>query len=102
MTLFEHADRYPSAPGFKDRDTSRKAADSMAKVAPDLRARCLTLVRALGARGTTADNAARLLNADVLSIRPRFTELLREGKIKDSGERRANASGRKAKVWVAA
>lgn len=115
MDLFEHAARspvqvaiqdvraleqmrYPHAAGYKDRDTSKEAA---AKVdASRLRASCL---RALGIIGAaTSDAVADYLDESVLSIRPRFTELLHMGKIIDTGERRPNASGRRAKVWAKA
>lgn len=92
--------RYPEAPGFKEQDTSRKAADSVADTAPLLRQRCLDLLRAHPG-GLTADEAADRLNLSILSVRPRFTELLKQSKITDTGERRRNASGRSAKVWRA-
>lgn len=47
----------------------------------------------------TADECARHLSESVLSIRPRFSELLRANRIEDTGERRKNASGRNATVW---
>lgn len=93
--------RYPASPGFKDRQTSREAAGAIEGRAPTLRDRCAGVVRQRGAQGCTADEAADLLGETILSIRPRFTELLRLGFIKDSGERRANASGRRAKVMIA-
>jgi len=34
-----------------------------------------------------------------LSIRPRITELVLQGRIFDTGERRRNASGKSAIVW---
>lgn len=95
-------DPYPGSPGYKDRDTSRLAARHVASRVEALRDRCLSKVKAAGSDGLTADEAAELVDETVLSIRPRFTELLRDGKIKDSGLRRRNDSGRSAKVWVAA
>ena len=83
-------------------DTSRQAAEHVASRAELLRDRCAQRVRQAGAAGLTADEAADALGESVLSIRPRFTELLRLAKIKDSGQRRRNDSGRSAKVWVAA
>lgn len=94
--------RYPAAPGFKDLDTSRLAADSVAGRAGLLRERCRGLVADAGDAGMTADEAAARLGETVLSVRPRFTELLRAELIKDSGQRRRNDSGRSAKVWVVA
>lgn len=50
----------------------------------------------------TSDEAAEAIGETVLAVRPRFTELLALGQIKDSGQRRRNASTRTAKVWMAA
>lgn len=94
------APSYPEAPGFKDQDTSRKAAESVAGVAPKLRRAVLDALR-LHPSGMTADETADWLEESILSVRPRFTELLRDGLIDDTGDRRKNASGRSAKVWRA-
>lgn len=88
---------YPCHPGSKDKDTGREAAEAIAPRAAGLRAlvlRCLTLNGAM-----TADETAEHLGLSPFAIRPRFTELLRDGAIVDSGERRTNATGRSAKVW---
>lgn len=102
LFTYDRGDHYPAAPGFKDRDTSRKAADSVSSRVETLRGLCLDRVRAAGAAGLTADEAAARVNETVLSIRPRFTELLALERIRDSGQRRRNESGRTAKVWVIA
>jgi len=49
----------------------------------------------------TADEIAIKLGKSVLSIRPRVSELARDGLIRKTGERRANASGIRAIVWTA-
>lgn len=101
--LFEFADGawYPAAPGFKDRDTSRAAAESVAGTAPLLRGRCLDAISS-APDGLTADQVASAVGESVLSVRPRITELLKTKAIRDAGTRRPNASGRSAKVWVVA
>lgn len=94
---FDFSSRYPASPGFKEPDTSRKAAASMAPTASLLRGQCLAALREYGP--LTADECAAILERTVLAIRPRFTEMLERGQIVDSGERRKNASNRNAKVW---
>lgn len=86
---------YPHRPGWKSRETSREAAESVS-CAATLRQLAYALITA---RPRTADEIATALDRSVLSIRPRVAELSRLGKIEDSGERRVNRSGKKAIVW---
>ena len=55
---------------------------------------------ALCIRPMTADECARFIQRDRLSVRPRFTELKTAGVIYDTGERRENESGRRAAVFA--
>lgn len=60
------------------------------------------VISTLTARGAmTADECASALGESVLSIRPCFTELKRQGRITATGERRPNISGRSAHVFRA-
>ncbi len=90
---------YPDAPGFKEGDTSRKAADAMTGSVVYLRELCLARLAQVP---STADEVAEWAGVSVLSMRPRMTELSKLGKVRDTGARRSNASGRSAKVWAAA
>ncbi len=90
--------RYPSSPGFKSPGPSQEAGEAIAGRAAILREDC---ARALSTGPMTADECARRLDESVLSIRPRFSELLRANRIEDTGERRKNTSGRNATVWRA-
>jgi predicted ArsR family transcriptional regulator len=93
LTIFD----YPNHPGSKDKDTGLEAAEAIAPRAAGLRA---LVLRCLINHGPmTADETAERLNLSPLAIRPRFTELLRDDAITDSGIRRKNATGRSAKVW---
>lgn len=90
---------YPHAPGAQDRDTSQAAAEGIAPRAPKLREMALAILER--SNGLTADQVAARLGLSILSIRPRITELTRLGKVRDTGERRPNASGKNAIVWAA-
>jgi hypothetical protein len=80
--------------------SSFEGAEAIASVAPTLRDKCLNLVRKAGSRGLTASEAAKSLDWDLCSVRPRFTELLRNGKVKDSGERRKARTRVGEIVWL--
>ena len=96
--LFSYQPSYPAAPGFKERDTSAAAAVKIKPTAQTLRGQCLVMMNNTG-HGMTADEVASALNVSILAIRPRFSELSQRGLIQDSGNRRANDSGRNAIVW---
>ena len=96
-TLNFNRQDYPNSPGYKDNDTSREAAESVAYDSETLRAAVYSALKTKGAM--TADEAAEYLGQHFLSIRPRITELKAKGKIQDSGVRRKNLSGKNAKVW---
>ncbi|WP_419808369.1 hypothetical protein [Sphingomonas sp.] len=89
--------RYPYQPGARDRDTSRAAAVAIAPASALLRQRVLDEFER--SSGLTADECAGRLGLSILSVRPRVTELSRLGKVRDSGARRTNGSGRRAIVW---
>jgi len=85
---------YPQTAGYKEATTSRDAAASV-----DARHLRGMVKRAFRSGPATADEVAERLGLSILSCRPRVTELARLGMIEETGERRDNASGRKAKVW---
>ena len=89
---------YPHAPGFKALDTSRDAAQAITPRANTVRAQCLNTFRIGG--GYTADEVARILGYSILTVRPRITELYKQGFIEPTGSRRTNKSGHAARVWV--
>ena len=92
-------DRYPDMPGFKARDTSKAAALKVAEKAPTVRALVLRTIANAGQFGLTADEAAARIGRDILTVRPRLSELVNLDQIHDSGHRRRNRSGHKAVVW---
>ena len=92
------AQPYPEAPGTYNVSTSIQAAASMQPKASRLRGLCIDALIDYG--NMTPDETAAFLGLDKLSIRPRFSELKTMGEIVDTGERRANNSGKKAIVWT--
>lgn len=82
-------------------DTSAAAWASIAPAASRLRA---IVFRTLHANpgGLTVDETCRLVSMPRYSLQPRFTELRDAGSIIDTGKRRPNVSGAKARVWAIA
>lgn len=85
-------------PHTQPRDTRAAAHDSVQPNSASLRSSCLAVLQR---RAGTADEVASELGETVLAIRPRITELVKAELIYDTGERRDNTSGRRAKVWRA-
>lgn len=98
MDLFS----YPHRPGFKRTDTSLEAADDMKPKAARLREMVLAAIMDAGARGLTTEEIVAVTRIPYSSAQPRTSELRATEQIKDSGERRLNASGKRAIVWVLA
>lgn len=88
---------YPHAPGFKVGGPSQQAAVAETGRAAILRVRVLETIRERGQ--LTADQCAMFMGENILSIRPRFSELLKQNKIADTGERGKNESGHSATIW---
>lgn len=92
---------YPYHPGARDTDTSRDAAEAMQPHAARLQGMVMDAIASAGAVGMTAEECARALNIDRAAAQPRTTELRKLGRIRDSGVRRRNRSGKSAIVWTA-
>jgi hypothetical protein len=93
---------YPNSPGTKVPGTAMEAAFKIAGHAARLRKIVLREFLAAGQGGLTADQAARLVEESILSVRPRVTELKSAGFLVPTGERRTNDSGMSAGVLKAA
>lgn len=93
---------YPDSPGHRDVDTSVAAANALAPRLGRLQRMAQEAIRDNGSHGLTADELAARLGMDRWSIQPRTSELKRKGLIRDSGQRRLNATGKLAIVWVVA
>ena len=83
--------KYPFTPGAKASGPSRESALSERVRAPLLRERVICLLKDNGP--STADACAAAMCETVLSVRPRFSELLKMGRIEDSGGRRRKSGG---------
>lgn len=92
---------YPNFPGHQATDTSQAAAEAIAEHLGRLQSMSFAAIVASGLSGLTADELAARLGMERASIQPRTSELRRKGKIIDSGQRRRNASGKAAIVWIA-
>ena len=91
---------YPDAPGHRGVETSMLAAQALKTKLGRLQAMAFEAIMEAGWLGRTADELAERLHMDRYSIQPRTSELKRKGLIRDSGQRRANRSGKLAIVWV--
>jgi hypothetical protein len=90
---------YPDQPGFKVPGLSEQTAAAVAGMAKTLRNQVRSVIASAPA-GLTADVVADKLHRSVLSVRPRVSELHRQGEIRQTGARGKNESGMSASVWV--
>lgn len=81
--------------------TSREAAQRIAPTAKSIRAAVLKHIVMCGPRGCTDEECQRALSLRVQTQTARRNELMRQGLVRDSGQRRLTSSGRRATVWVA-
>lgn len=96
-----HDHDHSSAPSHRGIDTSAAAAASLASSLGYLQAKVLRAIVEAGSRGLTTNELAERLRIDRGSVQPRTSELRAKGNIRDSRQRRLNANGKKAIVWVA-
>jgi len=96
-----HDPIYPHHPGHRNVDTSIEAADAMASVTGRVRTAAYNAIKAAGPDGLTCEELAAATGFERGTIQPRTTELKLMHRIKDSNERRRNANGKRAIVWVA-
>lgn len=87
---------YPNHPGYKERETSRDAAEDMHTRAIVLQN---AILKVLKKHDMTADEVAAAIFEDRLSVRPRLSEMLAKNLVRKTGARRRNASGKFAHVW---
>lgn len=81
--------------------TSEVAAAQIASHTPNQRSRIYAVIQDAGAAGLTDEQGQELTGIKTQSYTPRRGELVKDGKIRDTGERRKTRSGSPAAVWVA-
>lgn len=89
---------YPSSARWKRAGTSQESAEKINPRVPTIRERVLAALRVTPG---TPDEISDWLGESILTVRPRCSELLRLGKVKETGERRPNRSGHSANVLAA-
>ena len=90
---------YPYSPGSRNVDTSIEAAELIKEGADTIRKKVFDVIINKGSIGATADEVTELLSLSSFTIRPRVTELFKQGKIERT-DKRKNNSGRKAYVYI--
>ena len=90
---------YPNRAGAKERTTSLEAAHRIEAKGRARTLRKMVLEWFSYDHESTADEVAEQLGEDILAIRPRVTELHKQGWLEHTGQRRKNASGASAHVW---
>jgi hypothetical protein len=93
---------YPQDPGTKTLGgTSQDAADAITGHAKTVRDRILTAFMGHYPNSYTADEVSAVVGENILTTRPRVSELLRRALIEPTEERRKNMSGMFAQCWRA-
>ena len=90
---------YHYSPGHQNNETSIEAAELIKAGADTIRAKVYDVIVNKGNFGATSDEVAELLALSPFTVRPRVTELYKQGKI-ERKDKRQNASKRSAYVYV--
>ncbi len=88
----------PDLPYQRHSETSREAAEEALPNAGTQRRKVFDLIRSYD-DGLTDEEVQRLLSMNPSTQRPRRIELVKAGKVVDSGVTRLTVSGRSAVVW---
>lgn len=87
-------------PPASNRTTSAAAAHRIAPHQERLQKNVLRLLAGRGRRGATDEEMAATLQLKMQTLVPRRWELVRAGRVADSGATRPTASGAQAIVWI--
>jgi hypothetical protein len=100
LDLLGVAPKYPETAGTKERgidSASRKAGESV----PAKALQRVVHADLLRHGDSTADESAARLAMDILTVRPRFSELRKLGKVIATDKRRPSSRGTLSTVWHA-
>jgi hypothetical protein len=89
---------YPSTCGYKESTTSKQMALNFEPEAEIIRWRALKIFEQNHLKAFFADEIAKMLNLNVLSVRPRITQLYKKGFIVECG-RTKNYFGNSVKLF---
>ena len=92
---------YPNSPGWKSPGPSKDAAVTITGHAKTVRDRVHLFLVEQYPRSFSADQIADALGENILTVRPRVSELHGKELIEPTAERRKNASGMSAQCWRA-
>ena len=92
---------YPHEAGHRGVSTSIEAVEAINPRLGNLQQKVLADIRAAGAVGRTSRECAASIGLDYDSVQPRISELRRMAKVRDSGFRRLNGTGKRAICWIA-
>lgn len=95
VDLFTQPPRYPEVPGYKKRETSRRAAETVKAPGPNEQ----KVILALSQCDKTDHEIAAWLHMDITATRPRRSNLTARGVVIDSGKRRETPWGKQSIVW---
>ncbi|MDP1583936.1 MAG: winged helix-turn-helix domain-containing protein [Bradyrhizobium sp.] len=93
---------YPDSPGTKagSPETAFKAADRIAGIASSHRDMILAALQAEPS-GLCSEEIGKRVGLTQYAVRPRISELYRDGKVKRTEDRTKNAGGNSVMIWRA-
>lgn len=94
---------YPDHPGTKagSPETAFKAADRVAGIARNHRDMILAELQSAGAAGLSSDEIGTRVGLTPYAVRPRISELYRDGRVMRTELRAKNPEGNSVMIWRA-
>ncbi|MBI4208559.1 MAG: hypothetical protein HY538_02485 [Deltaproteobacteria bacterium] len=86
---------------YTHQETSKEAAESLRTYAKSLALKTLHYIQSQGSYGATCWDIEKNCRMRHQTASARIRDLVKQGRIRDSGMRRETESGRRAIVWLA-